>query len=49
MDIVLNKNKKIVLVPSYPTVEAIAVIESELGVKVSEVFQDLDENTRLGC
>ena len=47
MDIVLNK-KKIVLVPSYPTVEAIAVIESELGVKVSEVFQDLDENTRLG-
>ncbi len=33
-------------VPSYPTVDAIAVIESELGVKVADVFQDLDSSTR---
>ncbi|XP_023332395.1 uncharacterized protein LOC111704403 isoform X2 [Eurytemora carolleeae] len=32
-------------VPSYPTVDAIAVIESELGVKVADVFQDLDAST----
>ena len=31
--------------PSYPTKDAIAVIESELGEHVSEVFEDLDENT----
>ena len=32
-------------VPSYPTKDAIAVIESELGEHVSEVFEDLDNNT----
>jgi len=33
-------------VPSYPTKEAIDVIETELGVKVDEIFLDLDVNTK---
>ena len=35
-----------ILVPSYPTKDAIDVIETELGVKVDEVFLDLDVNTK---
>lgn len=33
-------------VPSFPTEDAIQVIEQEFGEKVSEIFLDLNENTR---
>jgi predicted unusual protein kinase regulating ubiquinone biosynthesis (AarF/ABC1/UbiB family) len=33
-------------VPGYPTKAAILVIESELGAKVADLFDDLTEDTR---
>ena len=34
------------LVPSFPTKDAIDVIEAELGQPVQEMFADLDQDTR---